>query len=434
MNRDAPFAAENARSRKNRIGSIGSRARSSQPTNAARSTAPATREPTICGLVQPSELPFTSPQTRPRSPTPPRTTPGTSRALSGPYDSRSCVESGSRIRPIGTFSQKIHCHEMPSTTAPPTSGPIATAKPAMPDHAPSAAPRRSADTAPLRIVSVSGVTIAPPRPCSARAAMSHSVEGASAAIADAPVKMARPIMNIRFRPKRSPSAAPISRKTAHVNVYALTIHSSCSIDAPRSTRITGSAVDTTRLSSTTMNRAIDVMTNVQMVRVPAFIVTSLSASHCDLVIDYSAVGEKREGPSCVVLLAPLGQASRPRVRVPVRDRVVHRREHVHEHPLGEEARDRVLVGARDRLDVVDEPAVPAGSGLADLVVDDRRGVGLELPLQHRPVALDELSICGRDRAERVASGRAGRSRSEEVERPPEALLVDGDEESLLRPE
>ena len=122
------------------------------------------------------------------------------------------------MRPIGTFSQKIHCHEMPSTTAPPTSGPIATAKPAIPDQAPSAAPRRSADTAPLRIVRVSGVTIAPPRPCRARAAISQSVDGASAAIAEAPVKTARPIMNIRFRPKRSPSAAPINKKTANVKV------------------------------------------------------------------------------------------------------------------------------------------------------------------------------------------------------------------------
>ncbi len=31
--------------------------------------------------------------------------------------------------PTGTFSQKIHCQEIPSTTAPPTSGPIATAQP-----------------------------------------------------------------------------------------------------------------------------------------------------------------------------------------------------------------------------------------------------------------------------------------------------------------
>ena len=38
--------------------------------------------------------------------------------------------------------------------------------------------------------------------------------------------------------------------------------------------MTGSAVETTRLSSTTMKSAIDVMTNVQSVRDPAFIVAS----------------------------------------------------------------------------------------------------------------------------------------------------------------
>ena len=125
-------------------------------------------------------------------------------------------------------------------------------------------------TAALRIVSVSGVTIAPPTPWKARAAISQSVDGASAAAADAAVKMPTPRMNSRFRPKRSPSAAPVSRKTANVSVYAFTIHSSCSIDAPRSTRITGSAVETTRLSSTTMKSAIEVTANVQRVRVPAF--------------------------------------------------------------------------------------------------------------------------------------------------------------------
>ena len=138
--------------------------------------------------------------------------------MSGPFDSVSCVARGRSTSPTGTLSQKIHCHEMPSTTAPPTSGPIATASPAMPDHAPSAAPRRSRETAALRSVSVSGVTIAAPNPCSARAAISQSAEGASAAAAEAAVKIPTPIMNIRLRPKRSPSAAPVSRKTANVSV------------------------------------------------------------------------------------------------------------------------------------------------------------------------------------------------------------------------
>ena len=120
--------------------------------------------------------------------------------------------------PIGTFSQKIHCHESPCTTAPPTTGPKATARPLIPPQAPSASPRFSFGTAALRIVSVSGITNAPPRPCTARAMFSASTVGASAAATEPSVKMPTPIAKTRRRPKRSPSAAPVSRSTANVSV------------------------------------------------------------------------------------------------------------------------------------------------------------------------------------------------------------------------
>jgi hypothetical protein len=51
---------------------------------------------------------------------------------------------------------------------------------------------------------------------------------------------------------RSPIAAAVSRNAANGNVYALTNHCRSASDAPRSVRITGSAVLTTRLSSVTM--------------------------------------------------------------------------------------------------------------------------------------------------------------------------------------
>ena len=88
----------------------------------------------------------------------------------------------------------------------------------MPDQAPIASPRFSAGNAVESSVSVSGVTIAAPAPWSARAAISAPVVGASAASAEATVKMPRPITNIRRRPKRSPSAAPVSSSTANVSV------------------------------------------------------------------------------------------------------------------------------------------------------------------------------------------------------------------------
>ena len=84
----------------------------------------------------------------------------------------------------------------------------------MPPHSPMAAPRFSAGTAALMSVSVSGVTIAAPAPCTARAATRAPALGASAAAAEAAVKTNRPTANMRRRPKRSPSAAPVSSRHA----------------------------------------------------------------------------------------------------------------------------------------------------------------------------------------------------------------------------
>ena len=89
--------------------------------------------------------------------------------------------------------------------------------------------------------------------------------GASAAAAEAAVKMKIPIANNRRRPKRSPSAAPVRSSTANVSVYAFTNHWRLSSDAWRSVRITGRAVLTTRLSSVTMKSASEVIANVHHV-------------------------------------------------------------------------------------------------------------------------------------------------------------------------
>ena len=148
-----------------------------------------------------------------------RASPGRSSELLGPVVSVRRIRAiGSSTTPMGTLSQKIHCQERPSTTAPPTTGPMATARPEMPPQTPRASPRRAGGTAAERIVSVSGVTTAPPTPCRARAAMSVSMLGASAASAEPSVNTARPMPNMRLRPKRSPSAAPVSSSTAKVSV------------------------------------------------------------------------------------------------------------------------------------------------------------------------------------------------------------------------
>ena len=71
-----------------------------------------------------------------------------SRAESGPKLSGTRRRaSGTSASPIGTFSQKIHGHSRPSAIAPPTSGPLATARPVIAKKIPSADPRRSGGNA-----------------------------------------------------------------------------------------------------------------------------------------------------------------------------------------------------------------------------------------------------------------------------------------------
>ena len=219
MNSEATLAAVKVRLRKKRIGSIGAAARSSQRTNSARTAAPASRAETTSTDVQPASLPRTRPHTIASRPAAERARPGRSSRLFEPCVSWSCLSaSGISTSPNGTFSQKIHCQEMPCTIAPPTSGPSATARPPIPPQAPSATPRRFGGTAAERIVNVSGSTIAPPSPWIARAAISSFADPASAARAEPPVKIARPIAKSRRRPKRSPSAAPVRSRTAKVRV------------------------------------------------------------------------------------------------------------------------------------------------------------------------------------------------------------------------
>ena len=100
------------------------------------------RVPMTSALSQPAWLPRTRPHTIPSAPTLIRASPRTSSELSGPKPSSILRStSGIEISPIGTLIQKIHCHARPSTIAPPTSGPLATARPVIALKMPIAAPR-----------------------------------------------------------------------------------------------------------------------------------------------------------------------------------------------------------------------------------------------------------------------------------------------------
>jgi hypothetical protein len=197
----AALPAEKARERKRPIGSIGSRARSSHATNAARRTTPAASAATTSKLSQPAALPRTSPHTIPKAAPVTSARPRMSRAVSLPKLSFiRASASGAATSPMGTLTQKIHSQAMPSTIAPPTSGPLATAIPVIALKIPIAAPRFSGGNAALRSASASVVTSAAPNPCTARAPISQPAVGASAQAADATAKSTRPTANRRRRP------------------------------------------------------------------------------------------------------------------------------------------------------------------------------------------------------------------------------------------
>ena len=80
----AALPAEKPREANRRIGSIGARVRSSQPTNATSNSPPATSVPAASGLAQPAELPRTSPHTRPSAALVTSARPGKSSGARGP--------------------------------------------------------------------------------------------------------------------------------------------------------------------------------------------------------------------------------------------------------------------------------------------------------------------------------------------------------------
>jgi len=261
------FTAVKPRWRNSRMFNMGCEDRSSQTTNPASAAAPTRKEASTEVLVQPWLLPRTSPKTIPNRPALTRATPARSRRVGAPLDSLSFHRaSGMRAIPTGTLSQKMYCHDQPLVTAPPTRGPRATAAPPMAPQMPRAKLRRSGGTAALSSVNERGMIIAPPAPWTARAMTRIEMLGARAATADAPVNTAIPRTKIRRRPKRSPMAAAESSSTANVKVYAFTVHSRPESPAWRWTRITGRAVDTTRLSNEAMKSARPVMTMAHTAR------------------------------------------------------------------------------------------------------------------------------------------------------------------------
>jgi hypothetical protein len=190
MSNNPPTAAEKVASRNIESGIIGSSALASQARNATRRQRPPAKLATIPGLVHPSRDACTSPRTSATEAPETSTRPGTSRRERGPWLSgRMNLEPIKARTPTGTFTQKIQCQLRPWVTAPPTRGPPIAPSPAIPLQMPMTAPRRSGGKADVRMVRLSGVMMAAPRPCTVRAAMRKPAEGARAQAADAAVKI-----------------------------------------------------------------------------------------------------------------------------------------------------------------------------------------------------------------------------------------------------
>ena len=104
-------------------------------------------------------------------------------------------------------------------STPPSSTPAAPPAPPIAPQMPTARLRAgpSANVV-VRIDSEAGATIAPPRPCAARAAISRTLLSASPPASEASANSVSPKTNTRRRPSRSAARPPSSRKPANVTV------------------------------------------------------------------------------------------------------------------------------------------------------------------------------------------------------------------------
>ncbi len=125
----------------------------------------------------------------------------------------------SAAMPIGTFRKKIDSQPIPSTRAPPTSGPKATARPMVAPYTPMATPRsRPGLNSCATSASETANITAPPTPCRARVRFRNVGSGASPASAEATVNMPSPAANTRLRPSRSASTPALSTSAASARV------------------------------------------------------------------------------------------------------------------------------------------------------------------------------------------------------------------------
>ena len=144
-----------------------------------------------------------------------RTAPTASvRRVSVPRDSATVSITPAKMRmPRGMLIPNAQCHEKAVVSQPPRSGPTAAMPPIVEPQTAKAMPRSRPRKVALISDSVVGRIIAPPTPCTKRAAISMPPEVDRAARIEDAAKMTTPISSIRFRPMRS-ATLPKTRSSA----------------------------------------------------------------------------------------------------------------------------------------------------------------------------------------------------------------------------
>ena len=118
----------------------------------------------------------------------------------------------------GRLRKKIARQETYSASAPPTTGPMASASAETPAQVPIALPRSSGGKVTVMIERVAGIMNAAPTPWIARPATSAPWLGARPMAALERANTTTPKRNIRRRPKMSPRRPPVTSRTAKVSV------------------------------------------------------------------------------------------------------------------------------------------------------------------------------------------------------------------------
>ena len=115
------------------------------------------------------------------------------------------------------FTKKIHRHDRPLVSTPPSTGPIATATPVVAPNTPNAVPRSLPLNASASSASAVANMAAPPMPWKAREMVRKRMSCADPQAIEPSVNSTVPITKTRRRPNRSASEPAVSSRAARLS-------------------------------------------------------------------------------------------------------------------------------------------------------------------------------------------------------------------------